>query len=66
MSKRDRGTGGPGGPGGAVYGLGLLGALGWFWDQADGEGFWGHVWAVGESVLWPMFLVYRAFKGLEG
>jgi len=62
MASTDRGAAGAGG---AVYGLGFLGALGWFWDQADGEGFWGHVWAVGESVLWPLFLVYRAFKGLE-
>jgi hypothetical protein len=56
MSKKDTGSSG------AVYGLGLLGALGYFWQEADG--FWGHVWAVGESVLWPLFLVYRAFQGL--
>jgi len=40
----------------AVYGLGLIGALVWYWQHADG--FWPHLWAVGEAVLWPAFVVY--------
>ena len=56
MAKQEAGSAG------AVYGLGLLGALGYFWAEATG--FWGHVWALGESVLWPLFLVHRAFEAL--
>jgi hypothetical protein len=32
-------------------------------EQADG--FWGHVLGVLKAVVWPAFLVYRAFKGLQ-
>ena len=42
--------------GNAVYGLGLIGALVWYWQAADG--FWGHVWGVVEALLWPAFVVY--------
>ena len=42
---------------GAVYGLGLIGALVYYWQHADG--FWAHVWAVVEAILWPAFLVYH-------
>ena len=38
-----------------VYGVGVLGAWVWFWQQADG--FWWHVWAVVEGLLWPAFMV---------
>jgi hypothetical protein len=48
--------------GGAVYGLGLLGALVWFWRQADGVG--AHVTSVLKAFVWPAVLVYRAFKAL--
>lgn len=49
-------------PGGAVYGLGLIGALVWFWQQADGFG--EHVVAVLKALVWPAFLVYDALKAL--
>lgn len=49
--------------GGAIYGLGLVGALVWFWRQADGVG--GHVVAVLKAVVWPAFLVYEAFRALR-
>jgi len=49
--------------GGAVYGLGMIGALVWFWRQADGVG--GHVTAVLKAVVWPAFLVYAAFRALR-
>jgi hypothetical protein len=41
----------------------VLGAWVWFWQQADG--FWGHVWSVIQGVLWPAFMVYRAFHALS-
>jgi len=46
-----------GGGTGAVYGLGLIGALVYYWQHAGG--FWAHVWAVVEAILWPAFLVYH-------
>jgi len=46
-----------GGGGGAVYGLGLIGAVVYYWQHA--HGFWAHVWAVGEAILWPAFVVYH-------
>jgi hypothetical protein len=48
----------------AVYGLGLIGAYVWFWQQADGLG--EHVFAVLKALVWPAFLVYEAFKALTG
>jgi hypothetical protein len=50
------GAAGAGG-GGAVYGLGLIGALVYYWKHAEGLG--SHVWAVGEAILWPAFVVYH-------
>jgi hypothetical protein len=55
-------TSAPGG--GAVYGLGLIGALVWFWQQADGVG--EHIVGVLKAFVWPAFLVYEAFKALGG
>ncbi|MFI5101483.1 MAG: hypothetical protein ACHQE5_13375 [Actinomycetes bacterium] len=40
----------------AVYGLGLIGALVYYWQHASG--FWPHIWAVVEAILWPAFVVY--------
>jgi hypothetical protein len=45
------------GGGGAVYGLGLIGAGVYYWQHA--HGFWAHIWAIGEALLWPAFLVYH-------
>jgi len=50
--------------GGAVYGLGLIGALVYFWQHA--EGFWHHVGAVLEALVWPAFVVYDLLKHLKG
>jgi hypothetical protein len=52
------------GGGSAVYGLGLIGALVFFWQQADSFG--QYVLAILKAVVWPAFLVYEAFKGLLG
>ena len=46
-----------GGGGGAVYGLGLIGALVYYWQHA--HGFWAHIWAIVEAILWPAFVVYH-------
>ena len=48
---------------GAVYALGIIGAWVYFWQQADG--FWGHVLAVLEGLVWPALLVYDAFSALH-
>ena len=43
-----------GGGGGAVYGLGLIGALVYYWQHA--HGFWAYIWAIVEAILWPAFV----------
>jgi hypothetical protein len=50
--------------GDAVYGMGLVGALVWTWQQADGLG--EHVVGILKSLVWPAFLVYDAFQALGG
>ena len=48
---------------GAIYGLGILGAWFWFWQQADG--FWEHVYAIFQGVFWPAYMVFQAFSALH-
>ncbi|HLN17772.1 MAG TPA: hypothetical protein VK277_13610 [Acidimicrobiales bacterium] len=70
MSDRSAGSDGrrpspPGPPGlGALYGLGLVGALIWYWRQADGAG--EHLVGVLKAFVWPAFLVYGALRVLQG
>jgi hypothetical protein len=52
------------GGGNAVYGLGLIGALVYFWQQADSFG--GYLVAILKALVWPAFLVYEAFQRLHG
>jgi hypothetical protein len=52
------------GGGNAVYGLGLIGAIVFFWQQADSFG--EYLLAILKAVVWPAFLVYEAFQGLLG
>lgn len=59
----DRNTGAAAG-GGAIYGLGIFGALVYYWQQADG--FWEHVGAIFQGLFWPAFMVYEAFGALAG
>jgi len=49
---------------GAVYGLGLIGAAIWFISSATG--FWMGVLGFLKAIVWPVFLVFEAFKYLAG
>ena len=60
--RRWRGT--RGGRGDAVYGLGLIGALVYYIQQADG--FWQGVLGVLKALVWPAFLVYDLLKFVSG
>lgn len=48
---------------GAIYGLGILGAWVYFWQQADQ--FWEYLWAIVQGLLWPAFMVYQVFVALD-
>lgn len=48
--------------GNALYGLGLIGALVFFWQQADSFG--GYLLAILKALVWPALLVYQGFQGL--
>ena len=47
---------------GAVYGLGFIGAAIYFISTATG--FWIGVLGFLKAIVWPVFLVYEAFKYL--
>ena len=49
--------------GGAIYGLGILGAWVYFWQQANQ--FWEYVWAIVQGFFWPAFMVYDVFVALN-
>jgi hypothetical protein len=51
-----------GGGGGAIYGLGLIGALVYFIQAADG--FWSGVLGVLKALVWPAFLAHDLLKFL--
>lgn len=50
------------GGGDAVYGLGLIGALFYYIQQADG--FWPIILGVLKACVWPAFAVYDLLKFL--
>ncbi|MDP3969587.1 MAG: hypothetical protein Q8Q02_15050 [Nocardioides sp.] len=56
-------TSGAAAGGGALYALGIFGAWVYFWMEADG--FWWHVLAILQGVVWPAFMVYDVFVFLE-
>lgn len=58
-SEKGSGSAGAAG-GGAVYGLGMIGALVFFFQQADS--FWEYIFAFLQAVFWPAFLVYELFS----
>ncbi|WP_369373020.1 hypothetical protein AB1046_05170 [Promicromonospora sp. Populi] len=51
-------------PGGVIYGLGILGALVYFLQQANEIG--EYVWAIIQGLFWPAFMVYEGFAALGG
>jgi hypothetical protein len=64
MTDKDRKTRGNRGAGGgnAVYGLGLIGALIYYIQYADG--FWSVVLGILKALVWPVFVVYELLKHL--
>lgn len=46
--------------GGAVYGLGFLGAVVFYFQQADS--FWEYLLGFLQAIVWPAFLVYELFS----
>lgn len=48
--------------GGAIYGLGIFGALVYFWQQAD-SGL-EYLVAIFQGLFWPAFMVYEGFQAL--
>jgi hypothetical protein len=58
-----KGSTGAAAGGGAIYGLGIFGALFYFWQQADS--FWEYVWAFfPKAIFWPAYMVYEGFRAL--
>lgn len=51
-----------GAPSSAFYGLGFIGAAIYFISHATG--FWMSVLGFLKAIIWPVFLVYEAFKYL--
>lgn len=51
-----------GGAGGAVYGIGFVGALVYYLQNADT--FWVGVVGVLKAIVWPAFLVYELLNSL--
>jgi hypothetical protein len=47
---------------GAVYGLGFIGAAIYFISTATG--FWIGVLGFLKAIVWPVFMIYEAFKYL--
>jgi len=44
-------------------GLGILGALFYYWQQANS--FWEYVWAIfPKAIFWPAYMVYEGFRAL--
>ena len=48
--------------GGAIYGLGIIGAWVFFFQQADA--FWEVIGAFFQGLFWPAFRVYELFTAL--
>lgn len=57
------GSAGAAAGGGAIYGLGIFGALVWFWQQADS--IWEYALAIFQGLFWPAYLVYEVFEALS-
>lgn len=55
-------SGGGGGGGNLFYFLGMIGAMVFYIQQADG--LWGGVLGVLKAIVWPAFVVYDALSSL--
>lgn len=64
MNEKRRRAWGDRGPGGgnAVYGLGLIGALVYYIQHADG--FWSVILGILKALVWPAFVIYDLLKFL--
>jgi hypothetical protein len=51
-----------GGGGNAVYGLGLIGALVYYIQHADG--FWSVILGIFKALVWPAFVIHDLLKFL--
>jgi hypothetical protein len=51
-----------GGGGNAVYGLGLIGALVYYIQHANG--FWAVILGILKALVWPAFVIYDLLKFL--
>lgn len=58
-----RGRGGASSGGGAVYGLGLIGAVVYFFEGAVTPR--DYALALPKAMFWPAFLVYRLLKSFD-
>jgi hypothetical protein len=66
MNEKDRRawTNRSAGGGNAVYGLGLIGALVYYIQNADG--FWSTILGIFKALVWPAFVIYDLLKFLAG
>ena len=48
----------------AIYGLGIFGALVYYWQQADV--FWEYLLSIVQGFFWPAWMVYEIFATLGG
>lgn len=48
--------------GGAIYGLGIFGAVVYYWQQADS--FWEYAFSLLQGLFWPAFMVYEVLQSL--
>lgn len=64
MNEKERKASAPRSTGGgdAVYGLGLVGALVYYIQHA--EGFWPVILGILKALIWPAFLIYDLLKFL--
>jgi hypothetical protein len=56
------GNAGAAASGGAIYGLGIFGALVYFWQQADS--LVEYAFALIQGLFWPAWMVYELFDTL--
>lgn len=64
MNEKGRGawTNRSAGGGNVVYGLGLIGALVYYIQHADG--FWSVILGILKALVWPAFVIYDLLKFL--